>query len=182
MDISILVRRKMRSYDYKRYPNEKDSWNNNNQNNMLDIFDVYHGEGLLYSVKCQTIANIPGGIFMNTIAPGPFKIQAFVPPRAFYGRIHGICDTKTLSGDNINSSSIHPVMSKDGRTNIDFARWLVHDTQKCKPDRPMQLCRAAWSAGCFILKPSDLEGLGSILEAYKLHFDDYINGELLEEQ
>lgn len=167
----IRVFRKRISYKYKRFPNKPDAWDNNDINNMLDDFILYMDEAMLFKAKCQTVANIPGGRFVDTVAPGPFQLKLFVEPRQFYGRIHGIINTFDLEGERIDASSIQPT---------DNTRWLVHDTQSKKPKPPMQLTRVAWSAGCFVLHPSDLNGFNDIVDAYKYNAGDLIDGELIE--
>lgn len=178
-DLFVRVYRKKVSYNYKINPNTPDSWDNNSNNNMLDDFILYYNEALLFRAKCQTIANIPGGRFLDTIAPGKFQIKCFVENRNYYGRIHGIINAYDLEGQFIDENSVERVKGKDGAP-IDFSRWLVHDTQKQKPKQPNDLTRFAWSAGCFISHPSDLDAFANILDAYKIEVGEVINGELVE--
>lgn len=172
MNLSIIVIRKKKSYQYKRRQEDPDSWGNNDANNMLDEFTLWADEALLLSAKCQTVANIPGGRWQDTIAPGPFQIRAFVEPRLFHGRIHGICHAYDLENEYVDSESVQE---------NDKSRWLIHDTQKKKPNPPGEETRVAWSAGCFVLKPSDLEAFNTLLDAYKIQPGDLIDGELRDE-
>lgn len=177
MELFIRVLRDKRSYDFKRNLKQPDSWGNNDINNMLDELRLYVDESILFQAHMQTVANILDGRFIDTIAPGPFKIKAFIgegknaDPRNFHGRIHGICNTYDLENEWIDSSCVQVT---------DKNRWLVHDTQKQKPSEPMQLTRVAWSAGCFIMSPSNLEAFGNILDAYKILPGTLIDGELIE--
>ena len=169
MNLKILIYRHKISHRYKRKPDEPDGWWNNDYNNMRDEFSLWAGEQRLFYAKCQTVANIPGGRYEDTIAPGPFKLKLFVEPRAFHCRIHGIVDAYDLEGQYVDFESVQ---------DNDKNRWLVHDTQKLKPNPPGQLTRVAWSAGCFILEPKRLEELNTIFESYKLGPGDIVAGEL----
>ena len=144
--------------------------------NMPDEMRLYCDEALLLSAKAQTVVNMAHGRFADTVAPGPFKLRAFVEPRSFYGRIHGICNTYDLEGQYIDGNSVEATA---GRGPADSARWLVHDTQALKPAAPGTILAHAWSAGCFVLSPSDLAALGDILDAYKVMPGDLIDGELV---
>lgn len=186
-ELFIKVIRYKKSYDYKRFPNKPDAWDNNDTNNMLDDFLLYVEENIIFKAKVQTVANIPNGRFLDTIAPGAFKMKCFIgegpngDPRNYYGKIHGITNCYDLDGQWIDNNSVEIVKGKNGAP-IDLTRWLVHDTQKCKPAAPMTLTRVAWSAGCFIMIPSNLMALATILDAYKIKPYDFINGELIEEE
>jgi hypothetical protein len=171
-ELFIRIARKKVSYVYKRWPDRKDDWFNNDWHNMLDDFILYADEEQLFSAKCQTVANIPGGRFADTIAAGSLKIKAFVENRNFYGRIHGICEAFDLEGQFTDAFSVQV---------NDKSRWLVHDTQSLKPKPPMQLTRVAWGAGCFVMSPSNLVALGDIFDAYKIMPGEMIDGELIEE-
>jgi hypothetical protein len=179
-DLFVRIFRNKLSYQYKRFPNRPDDWNNNDNNNTLDNFTLYYDEGRIFQAKVQTVANIPGGRYFDTIAPGPFQIKCFVDPRLFYGRIHGICNAYDLDGQLINENSIETVVGDNGAP-ISLDRWLIHDTQSKKPKPPMTLTRVAWSAGCFIMSPSNLKAFNDILDAYKVLSNEIINGELLDE-
>lgn len=162
--LSILVRRKKTSY--------------NLDNNMKDDFILYHDLGQIFIAKCQTLPNMSKSRPGDAVAPGPFSMRAFVNPRSFYGRIHGICFAHDLEGQEIDSESVEP---EAGNGPADFARWLVHDTQKPKPAAPMTILPKAFSAGCFVMSPSDLDALGTILDAYGVKPGDLIQGELIED-
>lgn len=162
-DLSIIVKRKKSSYDLSH--------------NMQDDFMLYADNGLLLSVKCQTVANMARARAGDTVAAGPFRLRAFVERRNFYGRIHGICFAKDIEGQDIDGSSVEP---EAGNGPVDYARWLVHDTQKPKPAPPMTILPRALSAGCFVMRPDDLETLGTLLDAYKVNPGELIDGELIE--
>lgn len=165
-NLSIIVKRKKSSYDLK--------------NNMKDEFILFHDNGLLFSAKCQSVANMSKARPGDTVAPGPFKLRAFVAPRSFRGRIHGICFAKDLEGQDIDGSSVEP---EAGNGPVDYARWLVHDTQKLrtvKDSKDGDVYPMAYSAGCFVMSPSDLEAFGEILDAYKVNPGELIDGELIE--
>jgi len=179
-DLFIRIIRKKISYNYKRYSDKPDAWDNNDQNSSLDDFHLYVDEGILFSDKVQTIANIPGGRFLDTIAPGQFQIKCFVPNRSFYGRIHGIINAYDLDGQRINENSIETVVGTNGAP-MSFTRWLMHDNQKLMPNLPNQMTRIAWSAGCFVHSKANLEAFNTILDSYKIMPNDVINGELIEE-
>jgi len=145
--------------------------------NMPDKLELFCDEALLFSAHVQTVVNMRSARFADTVAPGQLMIKAFVDPRLFHGRIHGICRTFDLEGQKINDNSVEPIA---GKGPADTSRWLVHDTQACKPAEPMTLLAKAWSAGCFVVCPSDLEAIGNILDAYKVMPGDMIPGELVE--
>jgi hypothetical protein len=170
--LRALIIRSPASFDYKLR-------DNNIKNNMLDLYELFDGENVLIFCHVQTIVNIPGGRFLNTIGPGKFFVKAFVDPRKFYGRIHGIVEAYDLEGQGIDGRSIQPVEGKDGAP-IDFERWLEHDTQKHPPAPPMTLCSAAWSAGCIIHHPQDLADIGRIFDRYRVIPGDRIPYELVE--
>lgn len=176
--ISIKVVRQVASLTPKRWPEKPDDWGNNDGNNSLDDFAIYDGLMRLFSCSAQTVVNIPGGRYLDTIAPGPFQLRAFVEPRKFYGRIHGICNTFDLEGQQIDGRSIQPVPGKDGAP-LSIDRWLMHDWQKLRPSPPMQLTRVAWSAGCFVVLPMVLVHIGFIFDQYGIQPGDFIPGELI---
>lgn len=182
MDQGLFVKviRKTASYHYKRNSTKPDDWYNNDNNNMLDTIILYVFDAELIRMKAQTVANIPGGRFKDTIVPGKFQIEAFVENRNFYGRIHGIINAYDYDGQLINNKSIQPVIGKDGAP-IDYKRWLCHDTQKCKPKPPMDLTRVAWSSGCFITTPDNLTAWGEIWDGCHVLPGNKIDGILVEE-
>jgi hypothetical protein len=146
---------------------------------MLDDFILFYDESELFRSKVQTVANIPFGRFTDTIIPGKFQIKCFVENRNFYGRIHGIINTFDMDGQKINENSTETVKGSNGAP-IDFTRWLCHDTQSLKPKPPMTITRVAWSAGCFIQSPSNLEAFNKILDSYNIKPGNIINGELID--
>lgn len=179
-DLFVRIVRKKASYQYKKFPNKPDDWYNNDANNMLDDFILFYNEALLFKAKCQSVSNIPGGRFKDTIIPSRFQIKCFVENRKFYGKIHGIINAVDLDGQKIDENSVTPIKGENGAP-IDMNRTLIHDTQSLRPKPPMTLTRVAWSASCIILHPSDLEAIGKILEAYKVEPGDIIEAELIED-
>lgn len=171
MNLTVLIYRKKSSYKFKRLPDEPDAWGNNDAQNMKDEISLWAGEQRLFFSRCQTVSNIPGGRFEDTIREGPFKLKLFVDPRKFHCRIHGIVDAYDIEGQFVDYDSVQA---------NDKNRWLVHDTQKLKPNPPGVRTRVAWSAGCFIMTPEKLEEFNTILESYKYKPGDIIDGELKE--
>jgi hypothetical protein len=169
MNLFIKVLRKQLSYTYKQNMSLPDDWHNNDANNSLDSFCLFLDEERIFEAKCQTVANIPGGRYLDTIAPGTFQMKCFVEPRSFYGRIHGICNCYDLENQWIDQNSVE-VNDKN--------RWLIHDTQNHKPKPPMTITRVAWSAGCFVMSPSNLIALGTLFDAFKMNPGDLIDGSL----
>jgi hypothetical protein len=167
----IRIRRKKESHKYKRDFNKKDDWFNNDANNCLDEFILYDYETVIFTAKCQTVANLPGGIYKDTVAEGPFLMRCFVEKRNFHCEVHGICQTSTLGFEWIGN---------DSTTIDDKERWLFHDDQKLKPSPAGVLTRVCWSEGCFVLHKSDLDSLNEILIAYKKTSGQTIDGEVVE--
>jgi hypothetical protein len=184
MRLFVVVRRVAISLHYKRIPSAPASFGNNDANNSHDSFEVYEnheaGHGALGTplMRCraQTVSNCEGLVegmrFSHTIAPGPFELCAFVEPRDFYGRIHGIRNTHTLGGDIIGAYSV--IMgNKD--------RWLVHDWQFKRPKPPGQDTRVAWSGGCLVIPDRDLWSLGQLFDSSGIYPGDVISGLLFQE-
>ena len=169
----VRIIRDLKSYQYKKDPKAKDDWQNNSNNSCLDQFLLYEYESLLFRAKCQTIANIPGGKYSNTIIVGPFLIKCFVEKRSFHCDVHGICQTATMSNEWITDESI---------TGTSDLRWLIHDDQKLLPNPPNQITRIPWSDGCIVLKKGDLESFSFILEAFKYKSGDTIDAEVVNKE
>ena len=185
--ITLKIVRKPESHSYHRFVNKPDAWDNNDANNSLDDFFLYDKDKLLFKAKCQTVANIPGGHYLDTIAPGKFQVRLFVDQRNFWPMVHGIMNTYDLEGQSINERSIEPIPGKNGAP-IDFSRWLIHDWQKHRDQKdengnPIPHdsdTRVAWSAGCFVLRDSDLKCFSCILTENNYHPEDILNGELIQ--
>lgn len=185
MSLLVVVSRKLASLAYLRDPSKPFDWGNNDANNSLDTFEVYQvNSGApsqpigdpIFTSRCQTVSNteglIPGTRHDHTIAPGSFELQAFVAPRLFYGRIHGLRNCRTIAGDWIGADFVIP-----GNNN----RWLVHDWQKHRDTGgPGRDTRVAWSAGCFVLPDSDLAKLGELFDTRGVNAGDVIPGILQE--
>jgi hypothetical protein len=171
--LNIKVIRYTTSLDYRKDATKPYDWLNNDANNCQDDFIVYWGTNEVLKIPVQTVCNLQGldiperGSprikFEDTVATGTFLLKTFVEPRNFYGRIHGICDTKTLAGDYVQM---------DSTTRTNKLRWLMHDTQKHRKDAkgnlvpPMTLTRVAWSAGCIVANPDGLSKFGAVLDQY----------------
>lgn len=153
---ALFIRRK-ESYNYMKNPSAAPSWGNNDHNNMLDTCIIFIEGVEKFECAVQTVSNHPEARFRDTIAPGEFGLRLFVDPRLFSGRIHGIVGARDLEGDFVDFESVQL---------DDLARWLQHDTRKLKsrPSDPdlSTVTRVAWSAGCFVHHPPDLERINSI--------------------
>jgi hypothetical protein len=183
--MKITVYRRHLSYNYKRDPIAPDDWDNNDAHNSLDQFileddlDIVGGSHQLFESMAQTVANIPGGRFLDTLAPGPFKLELFVDPRKFRGRIHGVRDAYDLEGQWINDKFIQPVMGKNGAP-ICYDRNLMHDWQKQDPAPEGEDTRVAWSASCIVVSDLDLMRFGLLMDALGKMAGDLIDGEIKE--
>ncbi len=168
--IKVVVLRKAESHQFMRDASAKPSWTNNDTNNSLDEFTVYVNGQERMHCECQSVSNHPEGRYRDTIASGPFLIKAFVDPRLFHGRIHGIVCAYDLEGEWIDAQSVQPT---------DPARWLIHDTQKLKPAPAGQLTRVAWSSGCIVLPPGGLVALGDIFDQEGVVSGTLVQGEII---
>ena len=121
--MKITIYRWPESLMFKRDPDAPDDWYNNDDHNSLDDLLLEDGGAVVFRCKAQTVSNIPGGRFLNTLGVGPFQLRLFVEPRQFYGRIHGVCEALTLWGQTVDGHSIASVAGKDGAP-ISFDRWL----------------------------------------------------------
>ena len=157
--------------------------------NCIDRLELREAGVVLFRCRVQTVVNIPGAHYKDTIAPGPFLLKAFVDPRKFCGRIHGICATHDLDGQLIDERSIEPYPTEPleiaGQAGQLYAppdddRWLLHDRRKKAPNPGGELYDQAWSAGCFVMwDPANLEAFGDLLIAHGVRRGDFIQGELV---
>jgi hypothetical protein len=174
--MTILVTRNRASYDYKRYKNKAGDWANNDNNNSLDIFQLFDNDRLIFEASCQTVANMEGihteCLFNHTLKPGNFAVKLFVDRRRFYCDIHGIIRAFDFNGEYINEDSVTPSCAN---------RMLVHDWQSLKPKASGKDTRVAWSDGCIVMKDRDLDLFNKIVLANGLHKNDIISAELVEE-
>lgn len=186
--LNIRVVRDPRSLHPKRRPDKPDGWGNNDAANSLDSIEIYDGLARIFSCSAQTVANLPGARFKDTVAPGAFQLRAFVDPRSFYGRVHGICNTLDIEGQIIDTKSIQPypiaplgVAGQNGQTFAPCSedRYLCHDTQRPWPASPNLITRVAWSAGCFVVEPVSLTHIGFIFDSRGIKAGDLIPGELV---
>lgn len=169
--IRIEIRRKESSHQYKFYPEQPDSWQNNRNNNMKDTLLVYEWSTPILQFPVQTVANIPGGRYADTVASGNFYLRTFVDERMFHGPIHGIVDAYDLESEYIDENSVQ---------SNDKSRWLLHDnTKKKEAPRGLRLS-AAWSAGCFVLDYSNLHALNRLLMSHNITRDRLLECTLYE--
>lgn len=179
--IRILVERKLRSYDFRADPRKPDSFENNWKNNSLDTISILDDSVTLKSFACQTVANYCFGAMKtaltaahgDTVAPGSFTLEAFVPPRNFHGEIHAITRTRDVDGEWIDRQAMQTT-----RGGFQNGRWLVHDRFSFKTGADTNY---AWSAGCFILSSADLAAFNQVLKACNVCPGDLIPGLLIEE-
>ena len=178
--ISIRVERKRSSYNFKADPFKPDSFENNWKNNSLDRIVIQNDGTDEIHLHCQTVANYCFGDYAtastvahgDTVAPGNFKMRAFVPPRSFHGEIHAITSTKDIDGEWIDHDGMQ--ITKNGFQN---GRFLIHDRFSFKLGSDT---RYAWSAGCFILSSADLALFNKILRSHNVRSGDLIDGLLVE--
>lgn len=178
--LNFLVERNLKSYNYKRNPDEPDSFENNWKNNSIDWIILKQDKSEIARFRCQTVANycfgnqIPGDSLPHgdSLLPGSFGVKCFVEPRNFHGEIHGIVNAKDLDGQIINTESMQ--YTKNG---FQTGRWLIHNrySSKLKTDT-----HSAWSAGCIILSSPDLESLNILLRAFEIRPGTILPGELIE--
>jgi len=179
--INIRVERKRQSYDFKADPNKPDSFENNWKNNSLDKIIIRDDTVELARFHCQTVANYCFGAnatastaaYGDTVAPGSFTVQAFVPSRAFHGEIHAITRAKDVDGEWIDLNAMQT--TQGGFQN---GRWLIHDRFSFKTGANTNY---AWSAGCFILSSTDLTAFNKILREHNISPGDLIPGLLVED-
>ena len=179
--INIQVERKRQSYDFKADPNKPDSFDNNWKNNSLDWIAIRDDHVELKRFHCQTVANYCFGANAtastvahgDTVAPGSFTVQAFVPPRAFHGEIHAITRTRDIDGEWIDHNAMQTT-----RGGFQNGRFLIHDRFSFNIGADTN---QAWSAGCFILGSADLAAFNKILKEFGVRPGDLIPGTLTED-
>ena len=173
--LQIRIIRARLSLNPVRDPGKPPAFDNNNGNNSLDLFTVYHGTAVLFSGRVQTVANLEGldaGVhFYDTIAPGPFQLCYQVVPRLFQCKPNGICNAKTLHGD---------VIGADSTTATNKSRWLNHDWEfPANSGHPAgEDCFFAWSAGCFVQPDLDLRTCNFLYASNGYKPGDLIDGVL----
>jgi hypothetical protein len=178
--LQIRVERFRSSCYYKENPHKPDSFENNWKNNSRDWIAIRHEYIEVRRWRCQTVANYCFGKmatadtigYGDTIAPGEFTVECFVPPRGFHGEIRAITRTRDLDGQWIDHNAMQT--TAQGYQN---GRWLIHDrfSEKIKADT-----NYAWSAGCFILASADLSALNNTLRSFGVIPGDLIPGTLME--
>ena len=170
-EVFLQILRDSESWKFKVDAEKPSSFQNNVKNNRRDIFLVSFGTRETVAFLCQTVANHPAEKIGDTIAPGPFKVRAFVDPRKFNGQIHGILDTLDTEGQKVDADSMQWDTGK--RT----GRWLIHDSYL--PDKGRD-ATYLWSGGCFMLRPGDLLELNRILTSVGIRPGDTFKGHLME--
>jgi len=179
--INIRVERKQQSYDFRADPRKPDSFENNWKNNSLDRIIIRDDHVELKRFACQTVANYCFGANAtastvahgDTIAPGNFTVQAFVPPRAFHGEIHAIVQTRDIDGEWIDHNAMQTT-----RGGFQNGRWLIHDRFSFNTGADTNY---AWSAGCFILGSAVLAAFNRVLREFNVRPGDLIPGLLIED-
>ncbi|MCL2762209.1 MAG: hypothetical protein FWD36_03245 [Treponema sp.] len=178
--INIRVERRRISYDFRADPNKPDSFANNWKNNSLDKIIIREGNTDIVYFNCQTVANYCFGDHATastvahgeTVAPGQFTVQAFVPPRAFHGEIHAITRTRDIDGEWIDHEGMQTTIG-----GFQNGRWLIHDLFSFNTGSDTNY---AWSAGCFIMSSAELALFNKILRTYAIKSGDLIAGLLIE--
>ena len=178
--LHFTIIRKQLSLQYRKDPSLAGDWANQRVNNSLDDLFLYNDDTFLYQGKVQSVSNMeslsPGVHFYDTIAPGDFKIKAFIGQlvaTSHYGRIHGIVGATTLNGDYIND---------DSTTANNKTRWEMHDWQSPQPSAPGNDTTVAWSAGCLVVPDKSLASIGTIFDVYGIKAGDLIAAHLEMEQ
>lgn len=179
-DLQIKVERYKTSYAFRQYPDKPDSFENNWKNNSQDRLILLRGELEIYRWKCQTVANYCFGSmatadtvpYGDTVAPGEFTVECFVPPRAFHGEIHAITRTRDLDGQWVDHRAMQTTAG-----GFQNGRWLIHDRFSVKLGADSNY---AWSAGCFILASQDLAAMNQALRSMGVIPGDLIPGTLVE--
>jgi len=172
MDLNIRIHRKAASFQYMRWPERPPAWDNNDGNNSLDRFELFLEGDVILSCPVQTVANLAGISVAvhasDTIAAGEFFIRAFVHPRLYKCRPHGIVGARTLKGDLIGA---------DSTTDTNKLRWLVHDWKNYSNVET----RVAWSAGCFVLPIKALELFNQTIITHGVKKGQLVPCSLIEE-
>lgn len=171
MEITIKVRRYKKSYDYK-IDKSKNSYANNIKNNAIDSIFILKGQQIVYRYnKVQTVSNHPNMKNSDTIKPGAFKLKCFVDLRSFEDTgIHGIFDTKDISGQDIDKNSMQ---WDDGKY---IGRFLIHSSKYKGKD-----LLNAYSGACFVFKESkELTKFNNILKSFGYESGDILYGVLEE--
>lgn len=172
--LRFKIIRKQLSLQYQKDPSLVGDWENQRVNNSLDDLFLYNDDTLLLlHSPIQTVSNMesldPSVKFLDTIAPGDFKIKAFRAQQyatSHYGRIHGIVEATTLNGDKINDDSI---------TSSNSSPWLMHDWERVRPNPANVDTTVAWSAGCLVVPDDALIKIGSYFDMYGVKAGDYVN-------
>ncbi|MCP4336455.1 MAG: hypothetical protein GY679_01230 [Mycoplasma sp.] len=150
--LKIEILRRLASYDYK-YDKNKDDYQNNTKNNMIDELFLYDGLKQIFKCNLQTVSNHPSMKHSDTIKVGKFKLKAFVEQRNFNTAIHGIIDAYDINNQKIDKYS----MQKDGNQYI--GRWLFHSCYYA----PLKKDTRAYSGGCFAMSTEDIQEFNKIL-------------------
>lgn len=169
--MNILITRNRESYNYMRDKNAVRAWDNNDDNNSLDDFELYHNCDLIFKCKAQTVTNLTGihasVSDADTIALGGFGLVAFVQPRLFKCQPHGIINTVTRGG---------AIIGNDSTTSTNKLRWLMHDQKNFEGKET----RVPWSSGCFVVSVANLNIFNATLLKMGVKRGDVINGSVVE--
>ena len=186
--LEIVIYRHELSLQPKRNPAAPDDWGNNDANNSLDLLELVADGTVVFQCSAQTVSNMPGGRFLDTLAAGGFDLRCFVEQREFWPRIHGITNALTLDGQLIDHNCVAPDVSSSGAP-ANMSRWLMHDWQKLRntldennvPYPQGSDTRVGWSEGCIVLADADLANFNDLLDDYEVKPDELISGMILKQ-
>ncbi|OHD14388.1 MAG: hypothetical protein A2086_03325 [Spirochaetes bacterium GWD1_27_9] len=170
-DLSIIIERNKKSYDYK-YNSKRNDLANNSKNNSLDTLILYqNGKEVFRHKRMQTVSNYNlFDSYDDTIAPGKFKMKHFVEKRAYTEDIHGIFDCYDIEGQYIKEDS---TQIDDG---IRKGRYLGHSDEH--KGKAVGCC---YSAGCIMfLGPENLVAYNKKVRELGVKDGDVICGEIRE--
>ena len=171
-EIKIKILRDKLSYDFK-YDENKNDYKNNIRNNSIDTILILNSRkrAIFVSREVQTVANHPHFDFLDTIAPGKFKMRCFVEQRKYHGRIHGIVSARDLENQEIDCYSMQV------ENGYQKGRWLIHDRWSFEKERDLF---NGYSGGCFVMSSRDLFNFNRVLERYGVVKNDILNCSLIE--
>lgn len=167
-DLFIDIKRFKGSH-YFKFDKNKNDFENNINNNMLDIFRLFYKNISVFQCSCQTIANHPKYDYLDSLAEGNFQVKCFVPPNDYHGEIHAIINTKNLAGKIINKNSYQA-----GNGELKGC-WLICDNV-WKGRRLVY----AYSKSSIIMYPENLEMFNSKLKKYGINGNYIIRGKIEE--
>lgn len=179
--LKIIVQRSKSSYHYKYKPAQESGFDNNCKNNARDWLVLMYNDKELFRCRCQSVHNYDWGrnksngklAYGDTIAPGKFQVRLFADPRKYHGEVHEIINAVDMDGHKINSMAMQIVRGEY------YGRWLIHDRYSNVSGHDMAY---AWSAGCIILRSTDLVFFNNALISAGCAKGDIIAGEIFESE